>query len=147
MTTLPPSSPAQRLTELSEWMLTARSVLVAYSGGVDSAVVMAVAHRTLGDRSLACIGVSPSYADREYQSAIALAKQLGAQVRIVQTQELRDPRYAQNPSNRCYFCKTELYSKLAEIARAENFAAIADGNNASDIAAIAPAPSPPASMP
>ncbi|WP_428939296.1 ATP-dependent sacrificial sulfur transferase LarE [Fontivita pretiosa] len=109
------------------------SVLVAYSGGVDSALVMAVAHRELGDRALACIGISPSYPAREMRDAIELAQRLGVRYRLVETTEHLDPRYAANPHNRCFYCKTNLYDRLAEIAAAEGFAAIVDGNNASDL--------------
>ena len=83
------------------------SVLVAYSGGVDSALVMAVAHEQLAARSLACIGVSPSYPTREMRDAVRLAEQLKVPFRLVQTAEHLDARYAANPSNRCYFCKSE----------------------------------------
>ena len=115
------------------------SVLVAYSGGVDSALVMAVAREQLGpERALACIGVSPSYPSREMRDAIALAERLGVPYRRVETHEHLDPRYAANPANRCYFCKSELHERLAEIARAEGWAVVADGNNASDDAADRP---------
>src|SRR4051794_1551129 len=86
-----------------------RAGMVAYSGGVDSALVMAVAQRVLsknGGRALACIGTSPSYPERELQSALAVAKQVGASVRVVPTEEHLDPNYAANPQNRCYFCKS-----------------------------------------
>jgi uncharacterized protein len=108
---------------------------VAYSGGVDSALVMAAAQRAMarkGGRALACIGTSPSYPERELQSALAVAKEVGAEVRVVKTEEHLDPNYAANPQNRCYFCKSELYTRLAAIAEAEGFEAILDGNNATD---------------
>jgi pyridinium-3,5-biscarboxylic acid mononucleotide sulfurtransferase len=114
------------------------SVLVAYSGGVDSALVTAVAHEQLGDRALACIGVSPSYPTREMRDAIALAERLGVPYRCVETREHLDPRYASNPANRCYFCKSELHDRLGEIARSEGWAVVADGNNASDDAGERP---------
>jgi uncharacterized protein len=123
------------LARLEAWMRGFPSLLTAFSGGVDSALVMAVAHRVLGDKALACIGVSPSYPQRELDGALGVAKTLGAQVRVVHTFEHEDPRYAANPGNRCYFCKSELYTRLQTLARDEGFAAIADGNNASDAAA------------
>ena len=132
MTTTPQTDLPQLLASLQAWLAQYPSLLVAYSGGVDSALLMAVAHRTLGQKALACIGVSPSYPEREYKAALDLAHSLGANVRLVNTEEHLDPRYAANPNNRCYFCKSELFSKLKSIAQAENFPLIIDGNNASD---------------
>jgi pyridinium-3,5-biscarboxylic acid mononucleotide sulfurtransferase len=122
----------KQLEALQQWLGQFPSVMVAYSGGVDSALVMAVAHQTLGRKALACIGASPSYPERELASAVAIAEQMGAAVRVVKTEEHLDPRYAANPANRCYFCKSELYTKLKQVAEAEHFAVIVDGNNASD---------------
>jgi uncharacterized protein len=122
--------------KLEGWFAQFDSVMVAYSGGVDSALVMAAAHRAMekrGGRALACIGTSPSYPARELESALAVAKSVGADVRAVKTEEHLDPNYAANPHNRCYFCKTELYERLTAIAQAERFDVIVDGNNASDL--------------
>jgi uncharacterized protein len=107
-------------------------LIVAYSGGVDSAVVLAVAVEELGDRVLACIGVSPSYPQREMQDAIDLARSMGAAVRTIDTEEHLDPLYAANPANRCYYCKTHLHDRLRDIATAEGYQTVVDGNNASD---------------
>jgi uncharacterized protein len=109
------------------------SVLVAYSGGVDSALVLAVAKQVLDGKLLACIGVSPSYPQREQREAIALAQQIGAPYRLIQTGEHLDPSYAANPGNRCYFCKSDLYQRIAQIAQQEGWGAIVDGNNADDL--------------
>jgi uncharacterized protein len=109
------------------------SVIVAYSGGVDSALVMAVAHQVLGEKSLACIGVSPSYPQREMRDAIELAEKLGVPYRIVETTEHLDPNYAANPDNRCYYCKSNLHDHLAEMRSIEGFNTIVDGNSASDL--------------
>jgi uncharacterized protein len=94
---------------------------------------MAVAHQELGERALACIGVSPSYPTREMRDAITLAEQLGVPYRLIDTEEHLDPNYAANLADRCYFCKTELHDKLQAIAQAEGWASVADGNNASDL--------------
>src|SRR4051794_19981774 len=110
-----------------------RSVLVAYSGGVDSALVMAVAHQQLGDGALACIGVSPSYPTREMRDAVAFAEKLGVPYRLVDTTQHLHPNYAANPNNRCFFCKTNLYDRLAELRVADGFDAVVDGNHADDI--------------
>jgi uncharacterized protein len=109
------------------------SVIVAYSGGVDSALVMAVAHQVLGEKSLACIGASPSYPQREMRDAIELAEKLGVPYRIVETSEHLDPNYAANPDNRCYYCKSNLHDHLAEMRSIEGFSCIVDGNSASDL--------------
>jgi uncharacterized protein len=122
-----------KLDHLRSSVRSLESVLVAYSGGVDSALVMVVAHQELGERALACIGVSPSYPAREMRAAIKLAEDLGVPFRLIDTEEYLDPNYASNPANRCYFCKTELHGQLQAIAQAEGWAAVVDGNNASDL--------------
>ena len=109
------------------------SAITAYSGGVDSALVMRVAYEMLGDQALACIGVSPSYPLREQRAAIELAEQIGAPYRIVYPNEIYNANYAANPNNRCYFCKTELHDELQALARAEGFAVVFDGTNADDV--------------
>jgi uncharacterized protein len=121
------------LQRLREWMSAFHSVVVAYSGGVDSALVLAAAHQSLGAGTLGCIGVSPSYPQRELEAATALADRLGARYRLVNTEEHLDTRYAANPSNRCYFCKSELYQRLASIAQEEGADVILDGTNHSDL--------------
>jgi uncharacterized protein len=123
------------LEKLEGWFAPFSSVMVAYSGGVDSALVMAAAQRAMSrkrGRALACIGTSPSYPERELKSALEVAESVGAEVRVVKTEEHLDPNYAANPQNRCYFCKSELYTRLTAIADAEGFEAILDGNNATD---------------
>ena len=110
------------------------SCVVAYSGGVDSSVVLALAHEELGDRALAVIGRSATYATSELEAALTQAKGLGIEPRVIATAELDDPRFANNPSNRCYFCKGELYQQLAALARGEGYAAVLDGTNADDLA-------------
>ncbi len=123
----------QKLEKLRAIMHECGSVLVAYSGGVDSALVMTVAHQTLGERALACIGISPSYPTREMRDAVKLAEQLGVPYRLVNTEEYLDANYAANPTNRCYFCKSELHDQLKKIATEEGWQAVLDGNNISDL--------------
>jgi uncharacterized protein len=108
------------------------SCVVAFSGGVDSALVLAVATAELGERALGVTGRSESLAEREYAGALAFAGATGAHHEIVETRELSDPQYAANPVNRCYFCKSELYTKLREIAAQRGLAAIVDGFNLDD---------------
>ncbi len=122
-----------KLVALRSYMHHLDSALVAYSGGVDSALVMAVAHQELGRRMLACIADSPSLPRRELQRAVQLAENLGVPIRVIITGELADASYAANPDNRCYYCKRELFGQLQGIAAAEGWDAILDGANASDL--------------
>jgi uncharacterized protein len=109
------------------------SVVVCYSGGVDSAFVLAVAHRVLGDRAIGLTGVSPSLPSSEREGAIATAKQIGARHVLVETHEIDDPSYAANPSNRCFYCKTELYGVAVAWAREHGFEAVCNGTNVDDL--------------
>jgi uncharacterized protein len=108
-----------------------RSVVVAYSGGVDSAYLAYVAHRTLGDRALAVTADSPSYPERHRQLAVRIARDFGLRHEIIHTRELDRPEYRANPANRCYYCKHELYTHLSELARTRG-ATVVDGSNADD---------------
>jgi uncharacterized protein len=109
------------------------SALVCYSGGVDSAFVLAVATRQLGDRAIGMTAVSPSLPPGELESAQALARQIGADHRIVQSQEMNDPRYVANNTDRCFYCKSELY-EIAETKRKEWGLAVAlNGTNCDDL--------------
>jgi pyridinium-3,5-biscarboxylic acid mononucleotide sulfurtransferase len=114
------------------------SCLVAYSGGVDSAFLALVAHQVLGEKSLAAIADSPSLPRRELEDALGLAAQFQFPVRVVRTAEFENPEYLANPKNRCYFCKHELFTELAPLAKAEGFAVIAYGENASDVGDFRP---------
>jgi uncharacterized protein len=114
-------------------------LLVAYSGGVDSALLLKVALDTLGPhRVLAVLGDSESLAHREREQAQELAVQLGAPLRVLRTRELENPDYARNPGNRCYFCKSELFDRMLDLARAEGFDAVADGSNRDDLGDFRP---------
>jgi uncharacterized protein len=108
------------------------SCLVAYSGGVDSVFLARVAHDVLGDRALAAIADSPSLPRRELAEALELATKFAFPVRVIKTQEFANENYTANPANRCYFCKHELFEELTPLAKAEKFAVIAYGENASD---------------
>jgi len=109
------------------------SCLVAYSGGVDSVFLAYVAHEVLRDKALAAIADSPSLPRRELEQALALARRFQFPVRILRTREFENASYLANPDNRCYFCKHELFTELAPLAKAEGLAVIAYGENASDV--------------
>lgn len=109
-----------------------QSVLVAFSGGVDSAYLAVVAREVLGDRALAVTADSPSYPDSHRQLALGVARDFSLAHEIIHTAELDRPEYRANPANRCYYCKDELYGRLAGVARDRGFAVIIDGNNADD---------------
>jgi pyridinium-3,5-biscarboxylic acid mononucleotide sulfurtransferase len=121
-----------KLEELKRILASYGSCLVAYSGGVDSAFLALVAHQVLGARSLAVLADSASLPRREFDEAVAVADQFSIPLRVVRTEEFQNPDYLSNPNNRCYFCKHELFNQLEPLARAENFAVIAYGENASD---------------
>lgn len=108
------------------------SCIVAFSGGVDSALLLAVAGEELGDRALGVTARSESLAEREYDAVLSFAAQTSVRHEVIQTFELSNPQYASNPVNRCYHCKTELYSNLQKIARERGFDWIVDGFNKDD---------------
>lgn len=114
------------------------SVVVGFSGGIDSTLVAAVAHEVLGDRSLAVIAASESYPKAELELARSLAEARGWNVRVVETSELANPDYAKNDTSRCYFCKSELFTHLKAIAQTEGYAAIAYGANVDDMGDFRP---------
>ena len=124
----------ERLERLKADLSGLNSVVVAYSGGVDSSVVLRVAHEVLGARALGVIGRSDSYARRELDLALEQAARFGAQVEVVSTGELSDPNFRSNPADRCYHCKTELYRELTLVAERTGATAILDGTIADDVA-------------
>jgi uncharacterized protein len=109
-----------------------QSILVAFSGGVDSAYLAVAAYRILGPRALAVTADSPSYPDSHRRLALGIAGQFGFAHEVIHTAELDRPEYRANPANRCYYCKDELYRNLSAIARDRGFAVVVDGNNADD---------------
>ena len=108
-------------------------LIIAYSGGVDSAFLLGEARRELGDRVLGVIADSPSLPRAALAEAIALARAIGAPLEVVKTLELDNPDYAANPPNRCYFCKAELFQRLDALAQERGYPAIAYGENADDM--------------
>jgi uncharacterized protein len=139
--TLPPDlAPpiAAKLRTVVDRIRSLESALVAFSGGVDSALVLRAAMAAVPGRVLAATGLSASYAEEEIAEAKAVAAELGAPHMMVETMELTDPRYADNTHQRCFFCKSELYSKLRQKADELGFAAIVDGTNADDLGDFRP---------
>lgn len=123
---------ASKAAALEARLASLASVVVAYSGGVDSAFLAVTAARVLGERSLCITADSPSYPDHHRDLAIGTARAFHLRHEMVRTSEVDNPAYRANPANRCYYCKHELYSRLTAMARARGFAAVVDGSNADD---------------
>ncbi len=118
--------------ELRAILIDMRSVVVAFSGGVDSAYLAWAATNVLGERALCVTAESASYPEHHRQLALTVARECNLHHEIIFTGEIERAEYRANPENRCYFCKHELYTRLTELARARGFAHVADGTNADD---------------
>jgi len=128
------ASALRRERELIEWLQSHHSLLLGFSGGVDSAYLACVAIEAVGaERFLAVIGRSASYPAEQWQTARDVAARAGIDVLEVDTHEMDDPRYVANPTNRCYFCKSELWSVLERVRAERGIATIIDGTNADDL--------------
>src|SRR5207245_6947878 len=116
-----------------------RSVLVAFSGGTDSALVLKVARDVLGERAIGLTAVSPSLPERERKNAVDVARAIGARHLVVDSNEIDDPNYAANPTNRCYYCKGELYDIAQEQATTLGVDTSVNGTNVDDLGDWRPA--------
>ncbi len=128
----------QKYQDLKRILAEAGGMVVAYSGGVDSTLLLRAAAEVLGERALAITAISQTYPAEEVEQAVRLAKQLGARHRLIHTSELETEEFAANPPDRCFHCKRELFSKLAAIAREEGLPVVADGSNVDDLADYRP---------
>lgn len=128
----------EKLQRLRAWMQSQRRVLVAYSGGVDSSLVLRVATEELEHEALGIMAVSPSLPDGERQQAVELAQIMGAQLKLLPTHETEDPKYQANAANRCFHCKDHVYGALRQYADRRGFDCIADGMNVDDTLDIRP---------
>jgi uncharacterized protein len=133
MTRMDAISVDAKRAHLREILRTNAPLIIAYSGGVDSAFLLGEARRELGDRVLGVIADSPSLPRQALAEAVALARAIGAPLEVVKTLELDNPEYSANPPNRCYFCKAELFQTLDALAQERGYPAIAYGENADDM--------------
>ncbi|MEP7075984.1 MAG: ATP-dependent sacrificial sulfur transferase LarE [Acidobacteriota bacterium] len=128
-----PAHLREKEERLRTLMREAGSWLIAYSGGVDSSYLAHIATEELGEKALSVLGISPSVASAQRDAAESLAKKFGFNFQTLETKEFADPNYIANPSNRCYFCKSELFNKLTSLAKQRGIAEVVDGTNADDI--------------
>lgn len=125
-------SAVEKEQNLRRLMREMKSVLVAYSGGVDSSYVALIATQELKENAVCVMGISPSVAQNQLTEAEQIAKDFNFNYHTIQTEELTNPNYQANPTNRCYFCKSELYGKLAPLAKEKHIEFILDGSNLDD---------------
>jgi len=123
----------EKLNKLTRRLRRLGSVLVAYSGGVDSTFLLRAATEALGDRVLAVTALSETYTKREVEQAARQAKEMGVRWRLIKTSELEDARFRSNPPDRCFYCKSELFGRLAKMAKRSRLAAVVDGSNVDDL--------------
>ncbi len=131
-----PDSRVERVNELRSRLATMSKAVIAYSGGVDSAYLAYEANRVMSKDAICVLGLSPSVSKKQRDEAFEIAANLGLNLQTIETSEFHDPSYIANPSNRCYFCKSELYGKLGELAGSLGIVNVLDGTNADDLADV-----------
>jgi uncharacterized protein len=127
-----PAETEKKYENLKNKLKSMGKILVAFSGGVDSTFLLKVTKDVLGDNVLAVIASSETYPEREQKEALRIAEDLNVRYKVIHTKELDDPNFRDNPPERCYFCKKELFSRLKEIAAEENILHVCDGSNFED---------------
>ncbi len=128
----------QKYTKLKNLIREYESLIIAYSGGIDSTLLLRIAGEVLGDQVMGVMADSASVPRKEISKAKKMAKEFGTKMMIINTEETSDENYIKNPSNRCYYCKTELYHKLFDVAREKNIRYIANGTNIDDLGDFRP---------
>jgi len=123
----------QKYERLKKIIESLEGVVIGFSGGVDSTFLLKAAHDVLGDKVLAVIATSQTYPQREIEDALKLAQELGVRFKLIETNELQDDNFRQNPPQRCYYCKKELFTKLKTIAQEKGFKWVLDGSNYDDL--------------